>query len=307
MQAPSTTGRWPELRYEEWKDTLQTLHLWTQIVGKIRLRLEPFVNHWWNVVLYVTPRGLSTSAMPYEGGRSLSIDFDFLAHELRIEGCDRERGGFALEPMSVAEFYRRLMSELDRLRFTVRINAKPNEVADAIPFEQDTVHASYDPNYVERFWRVLLQSDRLCKVFRSGFTGKASPVHFFWGSFDLAVTRFSGRPAPQHPGGFPNMPDAATREAYSREEHSVGFWAGGAGAEALFYAYAYPEPDGFPQARVRPGSAAWNAQLREFVLPYEAVRTAADPDAATLDFFNSTYVAAAELAKWDRAALERHS
>jgi hypothetical protein len=296
--------RWPALKYDEWKDTLATLHLWTQIVGKIRLKLEPLVNHWWNVALYVTPRGLTTSAMPYSGGRWLSIDFDFLGSSLQLHGCDGERGGFTLEPMSVAEFYRRVMDELRTLDFDIRINTMPNEIADAVRFDEDTVHASYDKAYVERFFRALLQANRLCKEFRAPFLGKASPVHFFWGSFDLAVTRFSGRGAPPHPGGIPNMPDWVTREAYSREEHSVGFWPGGPGIEASFYAYAYPEPPGFAQANVAP-PGFWIDRLREFLLTYESVRTSSDPDRMVLDFFDSTYGAAANLAKWDRASLER--
>jgi len=296
--------RWPALVYEEWKDTLATVHLWTQIVGKIRLRLTPLVNHWWNVTLYVTPRGLTTSAMPYGDGRWFSIDFNFLGHRLEIAGCDGELDGFALRPMSVAAFYEELMGGLHALGFDVRINRKPNEIADAVPFDRDTTHASYDPTYVERFFRALLQADRLCKEFRASFLGKASPVHFFWGSFDLAVTRFSGRRAPPHPGGIPNMPDSATREAYSHEEHSVGFWPGGPGAEAAFYAYAYPEPPGFARAPVLP-PGFWYDGLREFLLPYEATRTSTDPDATVLSFFNATYDAAADLAKWDRAALER--
>lgn len=296
--------RWPALEYDEWKDTLATLHLWTQIVGKIRLKLEPLVNHWWNVALYVTPLGLTTAAMPYSGGRRLSIDFDFLGSRLQLRGCDGERGGFTLEPMPVAEFYRRVMDELRALDFDVRINTMPNEIADAVRFDEDTVHASYDKAYVERFFRALLQADRLCKDFRAPFLGKASPVHFFWGSFDLAVTRFSGRLAPPHPGGIPNLPDWVTREAYSREEQSVGFWPGGPGIEASFYAYAYPEPPGFAQANVAP-PGYWTDRLREFLLPYESVRTSTDPDRTVLDFFNSTYEAAANLAKWDRASLER--
>lgn len=297
--------RWPELRYESWKDTQATLHLWTQIVGKIRLRQEPLVNHWWNVALYVTPRGLTTSAMPYAGGRSFGIDFDFIDHRLMVAGCDGETGGFALEPMSVAAFYGRLMDELDALNFHVTIHGKPNEVPEAIPFARDTVHDSYDKAAVERFFAALRQADRLCKVFRSKFLGKASPVHFFWGSFDLAETRFSGRIAPPHPGGFPNMPDSATREAYSHEEHSVGFWPGGYGMEPLFYAYAYPQPAGFDKARISPASATWLDSLREYALPYESVRHASDPDAAVLEFFQTTYAAAADLGDWDRQALER--
>jgi hypothetical protein len=296
--------RWPELRYDEWKDTLDTLHLWTQIVGKIRLRLEPLVNHWWNVTLYVTPRGLTTSKMPY-GDRSFSIDFDFQNHRLIIDDCDGRTEAFALEPMSVATFYRKLMDRLASMDIHVKIYGKPNEVVEAIPFASDETHRSYDAKYVERFWCVLLQVDRLCKVFRADFLGKASPVHFFWGSFDMAVTLFSGRPAPPHPGGFPNMPDSATREAYSHEECSLGFWPGGYGLDASFYGYAYPEPPGLAEAKVGPDAAGWNAQLREFVLPYAAVLEAADRDGAVLDFFRSVYAAAATLGGWDRKALER--
>lgn len=297
--------RWPALRYDEWSDTLHTLHLWTQIVGKIRLKLEPRTNHWWSVALYVTARGLTTSAMPYGDGRSLEISFDFLDHALCIDGCDGERERIALEPMSVAAFYDRVIKALDALGFHVVINRMPNEIADAVPFDRDTVHASYDRGAVERFWRVLLQADRLCKIFRTDFVGKASPVHFFWGSFDLAFTRFSGRKAPPHPGGIPNMPDWVTREAYSHEVQSVGFWPGGYGLEAAFYAYMYPTPDGFSFASVEPESAGWNAQLKEFLLPYEAARTSANPDDSVLRFFRSTYDAGANLAGWDRAALER--
>jgi hypothetical protein len=296
--------RWPALKYEEWKDTLATLHRFTQIVGKIRLRLEPMINHWWNVTLYLTPKGLTTSAMPYRDGRWFSIDFDFLSHRLDIAGCDGEHAAFPLEAMTVAQFYRRVRSELHALDFDVRINPMPNEIPDAIPFDRDTIHASYDKAYVERFFRVLLQADRLCKAFRSSFIGKASPVHFFWGSFDLASTRFSGRPAPPHPGGFPNLPDWVTREAYSHEEHSVGFWFGNQAMEAAFYAYAYPEPKGFAEANVAP-PGSWNKQLREFLLPYESVRLSADPDRTVLDFFAATYEAAANLGNWDRRALER--
>jgi Family of unknown function (DUF5996) len=299
--------RWPVLHYDDWEDTLQTLHLWTQIVGKIRLTLEPLVNHWWNVALYVSARGLTTSMMPYPDGRSFEMTFDFIDHQLRVDGCDGELAGIALQPMTVSDFYERVMKTLDDLKLRVRIDRTPNEIADAIAFDRDNVHASYDRPAVERFWRALLQADRLCKAFRTEFLGKASPVHFFWGSFDLAFTRFSGRSAPLHPGGVPNMPDWATREAYSHEVHSVGFWPGGFGMDALFYAYMYPTPDGFSEADVRPQSATWNAQLREFVLPYEAVRTSAHPDDALLSFFRSTYQAGATLAGWDRAALERQS
>lgn len=297
--------RWPALHYDDWKDTLHTLHLWTQVVGKIRLKLEPLSNHWWNVPLYVNARGLTTSAMPYAGGRTIEIAFDFIDRALRIDGCDGERASIALEPMSVAAFYARVMQTLDGLGFPVHINRMPSEIPDAIPLDRDTVHASYDGDAAERFWRVLLQADRLCKVFRCEFVGKASPVHFFWGSFDLAFTRFSGRKAPPHPGGAANMPDWVTREAYSHEVHSVGFWPGGYGADALFYAYMYPTPGSFSDAKIAPSGAAWNAQLKEFVLPYEAVRTSSDPDADVLSFFRSTYDTGATLGGWDRNALER--
>lgn len=297
--------RWPALRYDEWSDTLRTLHLWTQIVGKVRLKLEPRTNHWWNVALYVTARGLTTSIMPYRDGRSFEMTFDFIEHQLRISGCDGEIATVALRPMTVAAFYEQVMRTLDGLDLHVDINRMPNEIPDAIAFDRDTVHASYDRAAAERFWRALLQADRLCKVFRAGFVGKVSPVHFFWGSFDLAFTRFSGRKAPPHPGGIPNMPDWITREAYSHEEHSVGFWPGGYGLEAAFYAYMYPAPEGYASAKVSPQSAGWNDQLKEFLLPYEAVRTSPDPDGAVLSFFQSTYDAGANLAAWDRPTLER--
>lgn len=300
-----THQRWPELKIADWQGTQSTLHLWTQIVGKIRMHLEPFVNQWWNVTLYVTQTGLTTSVMPYRGGRSFTIEFDFVTHSLGIEDCDGELGGFSLEPMTVSEFYRKLMSELDRMNLRVRISTMPNEIVDAIPFEVDTIHGSYDRAAATRFFRALTQGDRLCKRFRSDYTGKASPVHFFWGSFDLAASRFSGRPAPPHPGGFPNMPDSATREAYSHEEFSYGLWFGGNGAEAMFYAYAYPQPPGYEGAAIEPAAAAWNEQLREFVLPYDAVRTSPTRDRDVLSFFQSTYEAAADLQHWDRAALER--
>ncbi len=305
MEPDDRDDRWPALVQAQWGQTQTTLHLWTQIVGKIRLQLEPMLNHWWNVTLYVTPRGLTTSSMPYPGGRALQIDFDFIAQELVLADCDGGRTAFALEPMTVAEFYRRVMEAVRSLGFDVRIVAKPNEVADAIPFARDTVHSVYDGRQAYRFWRALVQADRLCKIFRAPFLGKASPVHFFWGSFDLAVTRFSGRTAPPHPGGFPNMPDSAMREAYSHEEQSVGFWAGGGGSEALFYSYAYPTPAGFSETAIEPAAASWYAPMGEFVLPYEAARTAPDPDRSVLAFFQSTYDAAANLARWDRAALER--
>ena len=299
------TQTWPALPYEQWKDTLATLHMWLQIVGKIRLRQEPPVNHSWSVVLYVSSRGVTTMKMPYGKQRAFQIDFDFIDHELRIQECDGAQISFALVPMAVAEFYRRVMDALHSLDFEIVISKKPNEVVEAIPFDQDYTHASYDKEYAYRFWRVLLQADRVFRIFRARFIGKVSPVHFFWGGPDLAVTRFSGRRAPPHPGGFPNMPDSVTREAYSHEVSSAGFWPGGSGMDAIFYSYAYPEPGGFSQAPLKPGAAFYHPQMREFVLPYDAVREANDPDAALLDFLQTTYEAAANLAHWDRSELER--
>jgi hypothetical protein len=279
--------------------------MWLQIVGKIRMRQEAHVNHWWEVVLYVTTRGLATTPMPYKDLRAFQIDFDFVDHALSVRDCDGGNVSFALEPMPVAQFYAKLMAALRSLDIDVPIWTMPNEVGDAIPFELDYTHASYDKSYAHRFWRVLLQADRLFKIFRSRFIGKVSPVHLFWGAPDLAVTRFSGRRAPPHPGGFPNLADWVTRDAYSHEVSSAGFWPGGYGMDACFYSYAYPQPEGFAQARVLPDAASYDAQLREFVLPYEAVRQSADPDAAVLAFLQSAYEAAADLAKWNRADLER--
>jgi hypothetical protein len=277
--------------------------MWTQVVGKIRLALTPLVNHWWNVPLYVTTRGLTTSAIPYGAG-SFEMLFDFLEHRLRIETSDGATRSMALAPRPVAEFYREAMAALSGLGIEVRIWTTPVEVPDPVPFEQDEVHRSYDPEYAQRFWRVLVQADRVLTEFRARFLGKASPVHFFWGSFDLAATRFSGRPAPPHPGA-PNVADSVTREAYSHEVSSAGFWPGGFGFDALFYAYAYPEPDGFKQYPVQPKEAFYHWDLGEFVLPYEAVRTAASSDEALMAFLQSTYEAAADLVHWDRASLER--
>jgi hypothetical protein len=295
---------WPQLRYEDWKETLATLHLWLQIVGKIRLALAPMMNHWWQTTLYVTARGLTTSAMPY-GTRTLQIDFDFLGQRLVVNECHGNTTGFDLGPMTVARFYEQLMHLLESIDVRIRIWKTPAEIADGIPFDRDETHKTYDGEYAERFWRALLQADRIFKIFRSRFVGKSSPVHFFWGAPDLAVTRFSGRTAPPHPGGFPNMADWVTREAYSHEVSSAGFWPGGFGNEALFYSDAYPEAEGFRDAPVSPPGARYDAQLREFVLPYEAVRNAADRDAALLAFLQNTYEAAANAAHWDRSALER--
>ena len=296
---------WPELPLAAWSDTHATLHMWLQIAGKVRLVQTPWVNHSWHVTLYVTPRGLTTSSIAY-GERIFAIDFDFVDHTLRIVASDGRSGGFALKPMSVAAFYAQFQREMSALGLDVKISRKPNEVVDAIRFDLDETHRSYDPEYANRYWRVLAQSDRVFKTFRARFIGKCSPVHFFWGAPDLAVTRFSGRPAPLHPGGVPNLPDSIAQEAYSHEVSSCGFWAGGGPIDhAVFYAYAYPEPPGYANAQVKPGSALYNTDLREFVLPYDVVRTAAAPDETLLAFMQTTYEAAAGLAKWDRAALER--
>jgi hypothetical protein len=299
----SANDAWPALPFSKWKETCGTLHMWTQIVGKVRLALAPWTNHSWHVTLYLTARGLTTSPIPF-GARVFQIDFDFVDHVLRIQTSDGREKVISLAPKSVAKFYSEVMNALRELDLAVEINTTPNEVDPAIPFEQNKKNSSYDPEYSNRFWRVLSQSDRVFKEFRAGFCGKCSPVHFFWGSFDLAVTRFSGRRAPQHPGGVPHLPDAVTREAYSHEVSSLGFWPGNEMMPTpIFYSYAYPEPKGFPDAKVRPSAASYNAQLKEFVLPYDAVRQAAAPDQALLDFAQSTYDAASTLGDWDRAAL----
>jgi len=295
---------WPPLDYPAWRETCATLQLWTQIAGKIRLALGPWINHSWGVTLYVTSRGLTTSLIPY-GTRAFEIEFDFIRHLLRITTAEGDERAIKLQPQSVASFYREVMSKLRELAIEVQIGMLPNETLEAIPFDRDEKHAAYDPEYANRFWRVLLQADRVFKEFRSRFCGKCSPVHFFWGSFDLAVTRFSGRPAPAHPGGIPHLPDAIAREAYSQEVSSLGFWPGNDQIPtALFYSYAYPSPDGFADAKVKPAAAAFHPQLREFVLPYEDVRRAQSPDDTILEFAQSTYDAASTLAKWDGAALE---
>jgi len=294
---------WPALPFSEWKATAKTLHMWTQIVGKIRLALTPWINHSWHVTLYLTARGLTTSPIPF-GSRVFEIRFDFVSHELRLLTDDGRLKVIPLVPQTVAKFYGTVMSALGDLGIEAHFSTIPNEVDPAIPFEKNETDASYDPEYANRFWRVLLQSDRVFKEFRSEFCGKCSPVHFFWGSFDLAVTRFSGRRAPQHPGGVPHLPDAVTREAYSHEVSSLGFWPGNESMpDPIFYSYAYPAPDGFAEAKVQPAFASYNAQLKEFVLPYEQMRRSESPDAALLDFARSTYDAASTLAQWDRAAL----
>jgi hypothetical protein len=296
---------WPALPLDDWKDTYATLHLWTQIVGKVRLSQAPRVNHSWTATLYVTASGLTTSPIPY-GSRAFDIEFDLLRHRLEVRTSDGAQRGFALEPQTVAAFYTRLMTILTELDLPVSINRKPNEVADPIPFDRDETHASYDPEYASRFGRVLVQTDRVFKLFRSRFIGKCSPVHFFWGAPDLAVTRFSGRPAPEHPGGVPNLPDTVAKEAYSHEVSSCGFWPGGGPIPyPVFYAYAYPEPAGFAAAAAGPNTAFYSPDLREFILPYDTVANAADPDAVLLQFLQATYEAAATLGAWDRPALER--
>jgi Family of unknown function (DUF5996) len=305
-QSDSREQIWPSLPLEAWIDTSHTLHLWTQIVGKIRMVQSPPLNHSWHVTLYVTPRGLTTSPIPY-GARTFEIDFDFIAHRLLIRASDGGTADFALEPQTVAAFYRRLMDEMAKLDLHVDICKKPNEVPDPIRFDQDETHRAYDREYANRFWRILVQTDRVLKAFRSRFIGKCSPVHLFWGALDLAVTRFSGRRAPQHPGGVPNLPDAVTREAYSHEVSSCGFWpGGGAVAYPAFYSYAYPEPAGFSTASVGPAPAAfYSTELREFILPYDVVRQSESPDQTLLEFAQTTYEAAANLANWDRRTLER--
>jgi hypothetical protein len=285
-------------------DTCATLQLWTQIVGKVRLALTPWLNHSWHVTLYVTARGLTTSPIPY-GGRQFEIEFNFIDHVLWLRTSDGHARQLMLRPMSVAEFYADVLHALSELGIAVRINEMPNEILDAVPFPEDRAHASYDRDYAQRFWRVLLASHDVFAHFRTGFLGKVSPVHFFWGSFDLAVTRFSGRRAPPHPGGVPNLPDDVAREAYSHEVSSAGFWPGGGGVDyAAFYSYAYPAPDGFASAPVKPADAFFSKELGEFILPYDAVRTAAAPERALMDFLQSTYEAAADLANWERAELE---
>jgi Family of unknown function (DUF5996) len=295
---------WPSLPLAAWDDTRATLHLWTQVVGKIRLAQAPMTNHWWQVTLYVTSRGLTTSPIPY-GRRSFQIDFDFIDHHLRIDTSEGRTELFALTSCSVAEFYAEVMGRLRSLGLEVRIWTMPVELENPVPFEADRAHASYDAPYAHRFWQALVQADRVITAFRARFLGKVSPVHFFWGSFDLAATRFSGRLAPAHPGA-PNVADAVTREAYSHECSSCGFWPGGPGMpEPAFYAYAYPAPDGFGDVPVRPEAASFSQILSEFVLPYEAVRQAVDPEETLTKFLQSTYEAAADLGHWDRAALER--
>ena len=295
---------WPSLPLEYWQESYTTLHLWAQIVGKVRLSQTPWINHSWHVPLYISARGLTTSSIPYQNG-TFQIDFDFCDHQLIILVSDGRKEQFSLEPMSVADFYHKTMSGLARLGLDVTIYPKPVEVPDPITsFDENTQLAAYDKEAVTRFWRILTQVNRVFTAFRSRFIGKVSPVHFFWGAFDLAVTRFSGRTAPKHPGGIPNCADWVMEEAYSHEVSSAGFWPGAGLGEPAFYAYAYPAPEGFKDFPVRPEAAYYHAELGEFILPYEAVRSADDPDSALMDFLQTTYEAAAVLASWDREKLE---
>lgn len=307
MNASPKNEAWPDLPYDRLKDTIGTLHLWTQIAGKIRLAQTPWVNHSWHVPLYVTARGLTTSPIPH-GSRIFELEFDFVRHALVLRVSHGAERAIALRAVPMAVFFEEVMQALRDCDVPVKIFEIPSEIADGIAFSGDRAPRSYDAEYAQRFWRALLQIHRVLTQFRSGFLGKVSPVHFFWGGFDMAVTRFSGRIAPLHPGHAPHMPDAVMREAYSHEVSSAGFWPGGAGMEQpAFFSYAYPEPDGFRRSPVRPEAAFFSEALGEFLLPYDAVRSAADPDAALLAFLESTYVAAADSAHWDRAALECQS
>jgi hypothetical protein len=304
MTAPTPASAWPKLSYATLGPTAETLRLWTQIVGKVRLAQTPWLNHSWHATLYVSARGLTTGLIPH-GAVSFELEFDFIAQALILRVTDGQERLIPLAAGPVAGFYAAVLQALEGAGLPVRIDDLPNEAPDPIPFPADTAPRPYDPVAAHDFWRALVQVDRVFKRFRTAFLGKASPVHFFWGSFDLAVTRFSGRPAPLHPGGIPHLPDAVTREAYSHEVSSAGFWPGGGGVdEPSFYAYAYPTPAGFGEAKVRPADARFDEGLGEFLLPYEAVRTAPDPDEALMAFLQTTYAAAADLAGWDRDALE---
>jgi hypothetical protein len=301
----TANSSWPDLPFSAWSETCDTLHLWTQIVGKVRLALTPLVNHWWNVTLHVTARGLAAPAIPYAGG-TFDIAFDFIDHRLSIETSEGRSESLALRPMSVAAFHAEVMQRLRRLGIEVRIWTMPNEIAGAVPFDRDERHAQYDAVFAQRFWRALVQADRVMNEFRARFIGKASPVHFFWGSFDLAVTRFSGRTAPPPTATMPNVASWVMAEAYSHEVSSCGFWPGNGGyGRAAFYAYAYPAPPNYGETRLRTAGALYDGKLGEFILPYDAVRQAPDPDALLLGFLQETYESAADQAHWDRKALER--
>jgi len=303
--AGNQLSAWPELPLHEWQDTYTTVHMWTQIVGKIRLMQSPHMNHWWQVALYLTARGLTTSPIPY-GLRTFEIDFDFVDHQLILSTNDGSIRSFELAGRSVADFYQELLKALRSVGMNIKIWTTPVEVAERIPFEDDSVHASYDSEYAQRCWRIMAQTDRVLKQFRSRFIGKCSPVHMFWGAFDMAVTRFSGRRAPEHHGGVPALADFIVREAYSHEVSSCGFWPGGGVIqEPAFYAYAYPEPNGFKRAAVEPKQVFYSSELNEFILPYDVVRESENPDEVLLSFLQSTYEAAANLGKWDRGALEQ--
>ena len=302
-----TTQAWPKLTLDEWAPTQTTLHRWTQMVGKTRLALAPMQNHWWQVVMYVTERGLTTSPIPFDG-RTFDVSFDFTNHKLIARTSDGDTRALPLTAQSVADFYEAYMSMLRSLGIDVKIFPVPMEMADTLRFDEDRTHASYDPDAAHRCWQILVQADRVLKEFRGRFVGKSSPSHFWWGGFDLACTRFSGRPAPRHPGGIPNCPDYVTLEGYSHECNSPGWWPGMVGspvAEPAFYAYSYPEPPGCDVAPVRPDGAYYQPVMHEWILPYESVRSSPDPDHALLEFLQSTYEAAADRAKWDRSALER--
>jgi hypothetical protein len=302
-----TNAAWPRLPLSEWSASCETLHRWSQIVGKVQMVLTPLVNHWWNVTLHVTSRGLTTSPIPH-GMRTFSIDFDFIDHRLIIATSDGATEQLALAPMSVADFYGQVMTRLERLGITVHIWTMPNEIENAVAFDQDRTNASYDPVWVQRFWQALVQSERVLQRFRSGFIGKVSPVHFFWGSFDLAVTRFSGRTAPPPAGKTPNVASWVMQEAYSHEVSSCGFWPGNGGyGKPAFYVYAYPEPAGYGERRLRAVEAAYDRDLGQFILPYDAVRESSDPDGLLLGFLQETYEAAADLGAWDRQAIERRA
>jgi hypothetical protein len=296
---------WPYVRVADWVETRDTLQLYSQVIGKVRLANEPLSNHWWNIPLYLTARGLTTSPMPHPTGPTFQIDLDLVDHRLDITTVTGDRRTLGLEPQPVAAFYESVLRLLDELYVPTSIWPMPVEIAGAIPFPGDTVHASYDPDAVHRFWLALIETEQVMKRFRSRFVGKASPIHLFWGALDLAHTRFSGRSAPPHPGGAPNCGPHVMHEAYSHEVWSCGYWPGGPAEEGVFYAYDYPDPRGYREHPVEPAGARWNDDLGEFVLPYETVRTAADPDATLLAFLQSTYDAAATTASWDRAALER--
>ncbi len=304
MNARTRTDAWPELPLDGWRDSYATLHLYSQIVGKSRLALAPMENHWWQVAMYPTSRGLTTSPMPYDG-RTVQVDFDFIDHKLLVNTSDGGSAALALVPRSVADFYAEYMALLEGLGVPVKIWPVPVELPEVVPFAEDREHAAYDPDAVNRFWRVLDKSACVMRAFRGKFVGKASPVHFFWGSFDLAATRFSGRLAPPHPGGAPNVGDWVMREAYSHELSSAGFWPGGGTIdEPAYYAYAYPEPTGYADALVKPEGAYYDRALHEFILPYEAVRSAPSPEENLMAFLESSYEAAANLGQWDRPALE---